>query len=64
MLEVMIGAAVLVTIAVAGLAIRLLFNRNAEFSGGSCESSYGSEELSEQGIKCGCAGECAGSKES
>lgn len=59
MLEVLIGAFVLLLLAMAGLGIKLLFNKNAEFSGGSCQTSYESSELSEQGISCGCGGQCA-----
>ena len=54
MLKVLLIAIILVGIAFAGLAIRLLLDRNAEFSGGSCQS--GSKELEEKGISCGCGG--------
>lgn len=62
MLEVMIGALILLTVAIAGMGIKLLFNKNAEFTGGSCQSTYGSDELKNQGIGCGCSGECAGTE--
>jgi len=35
----------------AALGIRMWFNKNAEFSGGSCKSAPG---LTEKGIGCGC----------
>jgi hypothetical protein len=57
MLKILIITFVLVGIAVLGLGIRLLVDRKAEFSGGSCQS--GSEALKEKGITCGCGGHCA-----
>jgi len=56
MIKILIITIILVGIAVAGLAIRLLFDRKAEFSGGSC--SNGTKELEERGITCGCGGQC------
>lgn len=56
MIKVMLIAVVLVILAVAGLGIKLLFDRKAEFSGGSCQASN-SEELQARGItSCGCGG--------
>ena len=57
MLKILIITFVLVGIAVLGLGIRLLLDRKAEFSGGSCQA--GSKELEEKGISCGCGGHCA-----
>ena len=62
MLKVLLITVILVAIAFAGLGIRLLLDRKAEFSGGSCQS--GSDALAEKGIGCGCgAGHCASSEE-
>ena len=62
MLKLLLITIILVGIAFAGLAIRLLLDRNAEFTGGSCQS--GSKELEEKGISCGCgAGACASNEE-
>jgi hypothetical protein len=56
MLKILIITFILVGIAILGLGIRLLLDRKAEFSGGSCQS--GSEALEEKGITCGCGGHC------
>jgi hypothetical protein len=57
MLKILLITVILVGIAFAGLAIRLLFDRKAEFSGGSCQT--GSKELEDRGISCGCGeGDC------
>ncbi len=62
MLEVLIITVILVGIAFAGLAIRLLLDRKAEFSGGSCHSTPNG--LKEKGISCGCgAGGCDSNEE-
>ncbi len=52
MLKILLITVILVGIAFAGLAIRLIIDRKAKFSGGSCQS--GSKELEERGIACGC----------
>lgn len=52
MLKILLITIILVGIAFLGLGIRLLLDRNAEFSGGSCQS--GSKDLEEKGISCGC----------
>jgi len=54
MLKILLITIILVAIAFAGLGIRLLLGRNAEFSGGSCQT--GSDTLKEKGISCGCGG--------
>ncbi len=62
MLKILLITFILVGIAFAGLGIRLLLDRNAEFSGGSCQS--GSKDLEERGISCGCgAGACVSKKQ-
>jgi len=58
MLKVILAALVLVIIAVAGLGIRLLFDRKAEFRGGSCQATQSNSALNEKGISCGCGGTC------
>jgi hypothetical protein len=61
MLKVMLAAVVLVVLAFAGLGIKMLFDRKAEFSGGSCRATSSSPELADKGISCGCgAGSCGG----
>lgn len=61
MLKVMLAAVVLVVLAFAGLGIKMLFDRKAEFSGGSCRATSSSSELADKGIGCGCgAGSCGG----
>ena len=50
-LTLVIISAVLLALLLLGMGIKMLFDKKAEFSGGSCQSSPG---LSEQGIGCGC----------
>ncbi len=54
MLKVLLISIVLLLIAFAGFGIKMLFNKKAEFKGGSCTAS--SPELEKQGISCGCGG--------
>jgi len=54
MLKILIITVILVGVAFAGLAIRILLEKNGEFSGGSCQSASG--DLKDQGISCGCGG--------
>jgi len=61
MLKVLLIAVGLLIIAMAGLGIRMLFGRNAGFSGGSCNSFP--EDLREKGYKCGCGGYCTSGPE-
>ncbi len=62
MLKILLITIILLGIAFAGLGIRLLLDRNAEFKGGSCQS--GSKELEEKGISCGCgSGACASNED-
>lgn len=56
MFKVLIAAFVLIVLAVAGLGIKLLFNKKAEFTGGSCQAVNSSESLKSEGISCGCGG--------
>ncbi len=52
----MLASIVLVVIAFAGLGIKLLFDRKAEFTGGSCRATSSSDALADKGISCGCGG--------
>jgi len=54
MLKILIITIILVGVAFLGLAIRLLIDRKAEFSGGSCQATP--EGLKDKGITCGCGG--------
>jgi len=54
MLKILIITIILVGVAFLGLAIRLLIDRKAEFSGGSCQATP--EGLKDNGITCGCGG--------
>lgn len=56
MLKILILTIVLLAIAFAGLAIKLIIDRKAEFRGGNCSAS--SPELEKRGISCGCEGHC------
>ncbi len=47
---------ILIALALLGLAIKMLLNKKAEFSGGNCKAS--SPELEKRGISCGCGGMC------
>lgn len=63
MLKIILAAVVLIALSMAGLAIKLLFDRKAQFTGGSCQATNNSDALSEKGISCGCgneSGECRG----
>jgi hypothetical protein len=57
MLKVVVLSLILLGLAIAGMAIKLLFDRKAKFSGGSCAST--TPELEEKGITCGCGGTCS-----
>ena len=62
MLKVLLIAIGLLIIAFAGMGIKLLFDRNAEFSGGSCSTT--SDDLKDKGISsCGCGGACVPGEE-
>lgn len=57
MLKILLISVILVGIAVAGLAIRVLLEKNGQFSGGNCQSA--GKGSGEEGISCGCgAGYC------
>jgi hypothetical protein len=60
MLEVFLITFILILISVAGLGIKLIFDKKAEFKGGSCQATASSEALSAKGISCGCGGGCEG----
>ncbi len=51
--KLMLISVIIVAIAMAGLGIRMLFMKNAQFSGGSCKTAPG---LADKGIGCGCGG--------
>jgi hypothetical protein len=55
MLKVLLISLVLLGLGIAGMAIKMLFDRNAKFSGSSCAST---PEMEEKGISCGCGGTC------
>jgi len=57
MLKILLITIILVAIAFAGLGIRLLLDRNAEFSGGSCQAN--ADKLGDKGYSCGCGGHCS-----
>jgi hypothetical protein len=57
MLKVLLLSVVLLFLAFAGLAIKMFFDRKAEFKGGSCSAT--SPELESRGISCGCGGSCS-----
>ncbi len=62
MLKIFLISIILVGIAFVGLGIRLLLDRNVEFSGGRCQVTP--DGLKEQGISFGCgAGNCASEEE-
>ena len=44
---------VLLAISFSGMAIRMIFKKNAEFSGGSFKGTKG---LNDKGVGCGCDG--------
>ena len=54
MIQVIILSTVLILLAVAGLGIKMLFDKNAEFKGSSCQAAADSPELQKQGVSCGC----------
>ena len=60
MIQLIILSVILLFLAMAGLGIKLLFDKKAEFKGGSCQSTASSVELQEKGISCGCGSECEG----
>ncbi len=55
MIKVLLLAVILMILAFAGLSVKLILDRKAEFRGG-CSAS--SPELEKQGITCGCGGSC------
>ncbi len=54
MIQVIILSIILILLAVAGLGIKMLFDKKAEFKGSSCQAAADSAELQEQGVSCGC----------
>ncbi len=62
MIQVIILSIVLILLAVAGLGIKMIFDKKAEFKGSSCQAAADSEVLREKGISCGCEGACSDEK--
>jgi len=58
MIQVILLSIVLILIAFAGLGIKLLLDRKAEFTGGSCQATASSKAMQDKGISCGCGDEC------
>lgn len=52
MLKVLVISAILLGLAMAGLGIKLLIDRKAEFRGGSCSAS--DPGFKKDGMQCGC----------
>ncbi|SDC29052.1 hypothetical protein [Williamwhitmania taraxaci] len=52
-IKLIVIAIVVMAIFMAAMSIRLLFKKNAKFSGGSCSSS---PTLDGKGTSCGCGG--------
>lgn len=50
-ITLLIISSVILAILLLGMGVKMLFNKKAEFSGGSCQST---NELSDRGITCGC----------
>ncbi len=59
-LKLIAVAVVVVALFIAAMSIRLLFKKNAKFSGGSCSSS---PTLNGKGTSCGCGGGSCSTKE-
>ncbi len=55
MLKVFLITIIILLIALAGMGIRMLLQRNGQFSGGSCQSI--GPELQNEGISCACGSE-------
>lgn len=55
-LKLVLLAIALLGIALLGMGIRILFTKNGQFSGGSCQHS---PELDKRGITCACGSESA-----
>lgn len=58
MIQLLVPTFIIVLLAVAGLGIKMLFDKKAEFSGGSCQASSNSKTLQEKGLGCGCGDSC------
>jgi ABC-type amino acid transport system permease subunit len=56
MVKVLILSVIILAIAVAGLSIKLLISKKAQFSAG-CGSKV-TPEMKENGMGCGCGGGC------
>ena len=61
MLKILLITVILLVVAFAGLGIRILLEKNGEFSGGNCQATP--KGLKDQGISCGCGeGHCGSSQ--
>jgi len=58
MIQLIILSVILLLLAVAGLGIKMLFDKKAEFKGSGCQANASSAELQKQGLSCGCDGNC------
>lgn len=56
-LKIILLVVALLSIALLGMGVKILVQRNGQFSGGSC-SNY-SPEMKDKGITCGCGNEGA-----
>ena len=54
MIEVLVLTSLLLGIAFAGIAIKLLIDKKAVFKGSSCSATP--DGLKDQGVSCGCGG--------
>ncbi|MFC2091057.1 hypothetical protein ACFLT1_09815 [Bacteroidota bacterium] len=62
MLKIILAAFILLLLAVAGLGIRMLFDRKAEFRGGSCQSTAAAGSVNTSDFSCACSGACENEK--
>ena len=54
-MELLLITIILISIAVLGLSVRLIFTKKGTFRGGSCKNQ--TDKLKNHGINCGCSGE-------
>lgn len=60
MLKVLILSVIILALGIAGLSIKLIFDKKAVFKGSSCSAA--SDELREKGIGDCCGGACSTGK--
>ncbi len=56
MLKIILASVILVALSMAGLGLRMLFDRKAEFRGGSCSASADPNDPNT--YSCACNGTC------